>query len=153
MSAAGHFVLRTDGGARGNPGPAGVGFVLEGPDGDVVRRGGRPIGPATNNVAEYRAIIWGLRTALDAGVSRLEVRSDSELVVRQVNGVYRVKDGGLQPLHREVCGLLGSFDWHRVVHVPRRENAAADELVNRALDTGEELGDGVSEGGSPRLFD
>jgi ribonuclease HI len=153
VSAAGTFVLRTDGGARGNPGPAGVGFVLECPDGTVARRGGRPIGPATNNAAEYRALIWGLRTAIDAGVSRIEVRSDSELVVRQVNGVYRVKDAGLQPLHREVCGLLDSFAWYRVVHVPRAENVAADELVNRALDSGEELGDGVSEGGAPRLFD
>jgi ribonuclease HI len=150
----GAYVLRTDGGARGNPGPAGAGFVIEDAGGAVVRSGGRFLGVATNNVAEYEALVWGLRTALDHGVERIEVRADSELVVRQVNGRYKVKNAGLVPLHRTVCELLKRFASWRVVHVRREENAAADELANVAMDTRATVGDGVETelGGQSSLF-
>lgn len=150
----GTYTLRTDGGARGNPGPAGAGFVLEDASGAVVRSGGRFLGVATNNVAEYEALVWGLRTALDHGVARIEVRADSELVVRQVNGHYKVKNAGLVPLHRTACELLKRFGSTRVVHVRRDENAAADELANRAMDARETIGDGVQPGagGQATLF-
>ena len=150
----GTYTLRTDGGARGNPGPAGAGFVLEGPDGSVVRSGGRYLGATTNNVAEYEALIWGLKTALDEGASRLEVRADSELVVKQCNGHYKVKNAGLVPLHRQACDLLARFEHARVVHVRRAENSAADELANAAMDRRGTVGDGVEteRGGQGTLF-
>ncbi|HEX9093042.1 MAG TPA: ribonuclease HI family protein [Coriobacteriia bacterium] len=147
------FVLRTDGGARGNPGPAGAGFVLEDPSGVTVRSGGRFLGEATNNVAEYEALVWGLRTALDQGVRDIQVRADSELVVKQVNGHYRVKNAGLAPLHAEACALLSRFASAKVVHVRRAENEAADALANEAMDLRGEIGDGVAAGdGRSRLF-
>lgn len=148
------FVLRTDGGARGNPGPAGAGFVLEDPEGLVVRSGGRYLGETTNNVAEYQALIWGLATALEHGVRRIEVRADSELVVRQLTGHYRVKTPHLLPLYNKVRGLLARFEQSRVLHVRRAENAAADALANAAMDSRGELGDGCAgDGEMPRLFD
>jgi ribonuclease HI len=150
----GTYILRTDGGARGNPGPAGAGFVIEDSEGTVVRSGGRFLGVATNNVAEYEALVWGLQTALDHGVQRIEVKADSELIVRQVNGHYKVKHAGLVPLHRTACSLLKRFASSRVVHVRREENAAADELANRAMDARETIGDGVlpGSGGQTSLF-
>jgi ribonuclease HI len=140
-------ILRTDGGARGNPGPAGSGFVLEGPDGGVERSGGRYLGETTNNQAEY--------DALEHGVTTIEVRADSELVVRQVNGHYRVKNAGLVPLHRTACALLGRFPSARVVHVRREENTAADELANQAMDARATVGDGAASapGGQSSLFE
>jgi ribonuclease HI len=151
---AGAYVLRTDGGARGNPGPAGAGFVIEDDSGVIVRSGGRFLGVATNNVAEYEALVWGLQTAVDHGVRQIEVRADSELVVRQVNGHYKVKNAGLVPLHRAACELLKRFTSARVVHVRREENVAADELANRAMDARETVGDGVvpGAGGQTSLF-
>lgn len=147
-------ILRTDGGARGNPGPAGSGFVLEGPDGSVERSGARFLGEITNNQAEYHALIWGLETALEHGVRAIEVRADSELVVRQVNGHYRVRNAGLVPLHRKACALLRQFASAKVVHVRREENCAADELANRAMDTRSTVGDGAegAPGGQASLF-
>ena len=103
------YHLYTDGGARGNPGPAGIGARLLTADGDVVEELADSIGTATNNVAEYQALIAGLEIALDRGVERLDVFLDSELVVRQVNGQYKVKDAGLKPLHRQACLLLSRF--------------------------------------------
>lgn len=149
------FVLRTDGGARGNPGPAGAGIVLESPTGDIVRSGGRFLGAATNNVAEYEALVWGLRVAAECGVRRLEVRADSELVVRQMNGHYRVKNAGLMPLHAEATRLVGTFQSVRIVHVRREENAAADALANAAMDSRQPVGDANWPGrhGRPRLFE
>ncbi len=146
---AGAHVLRTDGGARGNPGPAGAGFVLEAPDGRVLRSGGRYIGEATNNVAEYSALVWGLATALDEGVEDLEIRCDSELIVKQVRGEYRVRNAGLVPLHRSVQESLARFRRTRIAHVRREENSAADELANRAMDLRATVGDGVDDG--PRV--
>lgn len=139
------FTLRTDGGARGNPGPGGAGFVLEDETGAVVRSGGRYLGCVTNNNAEYEALIWGLRTALDHGVTQLRVCADSELVVRQINGQYRVKNEGLKPLFAQAKALLGRFASVEVVHVRREQNAAADALANEAMDTRATCGNGVEE--------
>jgi ribonuclease HI len=148
------WVLRTDGGARGNPGPAGCGFVLEDSDGGVVRSGGRYLGEATNNVAEYRALVWGLETALEHGVRDIQVRADSELVVKQVKGHYRVKNAGLAPLHAAAGRLFARFDSWEIVHVRREENEAADELANRAMDLRAEVGDGApARDPAPRLFE
>ena len=133
LSTARHRLF-TDGGARGNPGPAGIGARLLSPAGEVVEDLGRAIGTATNNVAEYRALLAGLELALDRDVQRLDVFMDSELVVRQVNGRYKVKDAGLKPLHAQACLLLSRFHEVDVRHVRREQNAAADALVNQALD-------------------
>lgn len=150
----GVFTLRTDGGARGNPGPAGAGFVLEDGTGTVVRSGGRFLGSVTNNVAEYEALVWGLQTALDHGVSRLRVCADSELVVRQINGVYRVKNEGLKPLFARAKALLDRFESASVTHVRREQNSRADALANEAMDTRATCGNGVDVAGDdrPSLF-
>jgi ribonuclease HI len=138
---AARFVLRTDGGARGNPGPAGAAFVLEAPDGSVVCSGGRFLGTATNNVAEYEALLWGLRTALGRRTRPLTIYADSELVVRQLNGVYKVKNASLRPLHAEAVVLIGRIGDVRVEHVRREQNAAADALANEAMDSRTTVGD------------
>jgi ribonuclease HI len=137
------YTLRTDGGARGNPGPGGAGFVLEDETGAIVRRGGRFLGAVTNNQAEYEALVWGLQTALDHGAVRLRVCADSELVVRQMNGVYRVKNAGLRPLFSRAQALVRRFESAEIVHVRREMNAAADELANIAMDERAMVGDGV----------
>lgn len=150
---AARHTLRTDGGARGNPGPAGAGFVLEDADGNVVRSGGRFLGSTTNNVAEYEALLWGLATALDHGVSDLRVCADSELVVKQLLGAYRVKNEGLKPLYARAKGLLGRFESVQITHVRRELNEAADALCNVAMDERRTVGDGVDpDGGQPALF-
>lgn len=148
------YTLRTDGGARGNPGPGGAGFVLEDPSGAVVRSGGRYLGSVTNNQAEYEALIWGLKTAIDQGVSELRVCADSELVVRQINGQYRVKNEGLKPLFAQAQALLRKFASASVTHVRREQNAAADALANEAMDCRSVVGDGVDPetGGQGALF-
>jgi len=132
--AHGKYRLHADGAARGNPGPAAFGFVLEGPDGAPVAEGGEVVGHATNNVAEYRGLLAGLESALALGVCELDIRLDSELVVRQLTGRYRVKNAGLKPLHARAAQLLGRFAAWSVQHVPREANRHADELANRALD-------------------
>lgn len=141
------FTLRTDGGARGNPGPAGAAFVLERPDGTVLCRGGRYLGETTNNVAEYEALLWGLRSASRLDARPLTVFSDSELLVKQVNGLYRVKNEGLRPLYAEACRLIGEVGDVRVVHVRREENKAADALANEAMDARATVGDAPEECG------
>ncbi len=128
------YRLYTDGGARGNPGPAGIGARLLTSGGDVAEELADFIGQATNNVAEYQALLAGLEMALDRGVERLDVFLDSELVVRQVNGQYKVKDAGLKPLHAQACLLLSRFHDVEVRHVRREQNAEADALVNQAID-------------------
>jgi ribonuclease H / adenosylcobalamin/alpha-ribazole phosphatase len=129
-------VLFTDGGARGNPGPAAYGFVLESEDGDLLAAVGAGIGVATNNVAEYSGLIAGLRRAAEEGVTQLEVRSDSELMVKQMRGEYRVKNARLRPLSIEASRLARELASVRYVHVPREKNELADRLVNEALDAG-----------------
>ena len=127
-------VLFTDGGARGNPGPAAYGFVLESEDGDVLAAVGARIGQATNNVAEYSGLIAGLQRAAEEGVTDLEIRSDSELMVKQMRGEYRVKNQGLLPLSVEAARLGRQLASVRYVHVRREKNELADRLVNEALD-------------------
>ena len=127
--------LFTDGGARGNPGPAASAFVLEAEDGTVLEARGTAIGVATNNVAEYRALVDGLRRASELGVSELEVISDSELVVKQMRGEYRVKNEALRALHREASILAGGIGSVTYTAVRREQNELADRLVNDALDS------------------
>jgi ribonuclease HI len=130
------LIVNVDGGARGNPGPAAIGVVVHGADGAVLEELGEPIGEATNNVAEYRALLRGIELAAARGADELELIGDSELVVRQVEGRYKVKDAGLRKLHAEAKRRLSSFERWSIRHVRRAENAAADRLVNRALDGG-----------------
>lgn len=125
--------LYCDGGARGNPGPAGIGFVLELPEAPIIREGAY-IGEATNNVAEYRALIAGLTRAAAVAVTEMTVFLDSELVVRQMKGEYRVKDATLKLLFAEAQELAAQFRPITFQHVLREKNAGADSLVNRALD-------------------
>jgi ribonuclease HI len=127
-------VVHVDGGARGNPGPAAIGVVVSDPEGDVLDRYGEAIGETTNNVAEYRALIAGVERARALGADEVEVVGDSELIAKQVNGQYKVKHAGLKPLHAEALRALAGFGRWRVRTVPRAQNAAADALVNAALD-------------------
>jgi ribonuclease HI len=125
--------IHCDGAARGNPGPAGVGWVI-GSGGDTLLEGGRYIGKATNNVAEYEAVLDALEKALELGVRDIELKLDSELVVRQINGTYRVKDEKLLDRYRRVRPLIDRFGSFAAVHIPRKENGRADELANQAID-------------------
>ncbi|MGH3116687.1 MAG: ribonuclease HI family protein [Vicinamibacterales bacterium] len=128
------IIAYIDGGARGNPGPAGYGVRIETRDGTLLTELHAPLGIATNNVAEYNGLLAALRHAAEAGHRDLLVRSDSELLVKQMRGEYRVKHPGLQPLHREASSLIGRFDRVRFEYVPRAENAEADRLANLAMD-------------------
>jgi ribonuclease HI len=126
--------LFTDGGSRGNPGPAAYAYVLEAEDGTVLDARGEAIGVATNNVAEYAALVAGLERAIEAGVGELEVVSDSELLVKQMRGEYRVKNKGLQTLFLEASRLARGLDRVMYTAVRREHNELADSLVNEALD-------------------
>ncbi len=128
------LILRTDGGARGNPGPSAAGVVVEDSKGRALVRKGILLGRGTNNEAEYRALIAALEEATKLGANEIEARADSQLMVMQITGHYRVKAGNLKPLYAKVRGLLSGFERWRVVHVPREENHAADRLANMALD-------------------
>jgi len=130
------LIVNVDGGARGNPGPAAIGVVVRGPDGEVLEEVGERIGEATNNVAEYRALLRGIELAAAHGAGELELVGDSELVVRQIEGRYKVKDAGLKKLHAEARRALGAFESWSIRHVRRAGNADADRLVNEALDAG-----------------
>lgn len=145
---SGSWTLNSDGGARGNPGPAGAGIVLRDADGNLAARGGAFLGTTTNNIAEYQALLWGMRAARSLGASRLVVRADSELVVRQLRGEYRVKNEGLKPLFCEAQALRRAFESVEFVHVRREENAEADELANLAMDQGALVGDAPEPPGS-----
>lgn len=126
--------LWTDGGARGNPGPAAYGYVLEADDGTVLAAHGEAIGEATNNVAEYRALVAGLEKAHELGVDELEVVSDSELLVKQMRGEYKVKNEALRGLSVEAGRLARELGSVRYTGVRREHNELADQLVNEALD-------------------
>jgi ribonuclease HI len=128
------YVLHADGAARGNPGPAGAGAVLFDPRGLVLAELRRALGTGTNNRAEYEALLMGLEEARRRGIAELVVRLDSELIVRQLRGEYRVKAVGLQPFAQRALRLLGEFQSVRVEHVPRERNAHADRLANEAID-------------------
>jgi ribonuclease HI len=127
-------VVHVDGGSRGNPGPAAAAAVLSTPDGKVIDEAAELIGPATNNVAEYRAVMLGLRRARALGAEEVELVNDSELVAKQMTGAYRVKHPAMRPLHSDAMALLRGFERWSIRSVPREHNARADELVNRALD-------------------
>lgn len=128
------LVLHVDGGARGNPGPAAIGVVLSAPDGDVVEEIAERIGVATNNVAEYRAVLRGIERARELGADEIDIVGDSELIARQLMGAYKVKHPALRQLHAEALGALRAFDRWAIRTVPREQNAGADALVNQALD-------------------
>lgn len=146
-SASRALRLHVDGASRGNPGEAGFGVHVTGEDGREVASLYGYLGRTTNNVAEYQALVHGLRFALARGASAVDVYSDSELLVRQIEGRYRVKHPGLQPLHREAKDLLHRFERARVAHVPRERNREADALANRAVDEKKRYLDGPGERG------
>ena len=128
------LTVHVDGGSRGNPGPAAIAAVISDANGQIVHEVHETIGRATNNVAEYRALILGIERAAELGATELELVGDSELVVKQVRGEYRVKDAGLKPLHSAAQQALGNFAEWQIRHVKREQNADADALVNQALD-------------------
>lgn len=123
-----------DGGARGNPGPAAIGVVVSAPAGEVLEEVAERIGVATNNVAEYRAVLRGLERAAALGAHEVELINDSELVARQLQGAYKVKHPAMRPLYQEAIEALAQFRRWRIRNVPRAQNARADALVNAALD-------------------
>jgi ribonuclease HI len=127
-------VVNVDGGARGNPGPAAIAAVVSTPDGELVEERSRTIGKATSNVAEYRALLLGLELARELGAGEVELVGDSELIVRQVRGEYRVKDAALRELHGLARDALQGFERWSIRHVRRESNERADRLVNEALD-------------------
>ncbi len=128
------LVLHVDGGARGNPGPAAIGVVISDTDGEVVEELSETIGPATNNVAEYRAVLRALERARELEATELEIIGDSELIARQLTGAYKVKHPSMRPLYEQAQAALRDFERWRIRTVPRAQNARADALVNAALD-------------------
>jgi ribonuclease HI len=124
----------SDGAARGNPGPAGAGAVLTDTKGNVLARLGHYLGRQTNNIAEYQGLLLGLRRAQEMGAREVEVRADSQLMIRQLAGKYAVRNTALKPLHAEALRLLRSFGGYHLQHIPREENSLADEMSNRAID-------------------
>jgi ribonuclease HI len=128
------WILMVDGAARGNPGEAGCGAVICDDQGVVVRELSRYLGRATNNVAEYEALLMGLEALIKMGKKKIRVQSDSQLLVRQLNGEYRVKDIKLKPLFERARELLRHFDAYRILHVPRESNKLADRLANQGID-------------------
>ena len=132
--AAEKFALYTDGASRGNPGEAGAGLVILDEEGNEIIARSFYLGQCSNNVAEYRALIAGLRAALELGCQQLDIFMDSQLIIRQVQGRYKVKNAGLKPLFAEVRQLLAKLASFTINHVPRSENRRADELANRGID-------------------
>ncbi|MBT4483640.1 MAG: ribonuclease HI family protein [Candidatus Latescibacteria bacterium] len=122
----------TDGASKGNPGPAAIGYTIE-KDGVLLEEKYAYIGKTTNNVAEYKAFLASLKRMMELGATEVTVYSDSELVVRQINGIYKVKNPGLKPLYTEIKMLLTELDSCKVIHVNRENNSLADNLANRAL--------------------
>ena len=127
-------IIHSDGAARGNPGPAAIGATIKDEQGKLITSISQRIGNTTNNQAEYRAIIAALEKAVSLDITHVEVNSDSELVVRQIKGSYRVKKAELKPLHQRVKQLQNSLEGFTITHVPREQNVEADKLANRALD-------------------
>jgi ribonuclease HI len=127
-------IVHVDGGARGNPGPAAAACVITSPQGELLGEHAELLGTATNNVAEYRALLLGLSKARELGASEVEVIGDSELIAKQVQGLYKVKHAAMRPLYLEAMQALRGFDGWSIRTVPRAQNADADALVNAALD-------------------
>ncbi len=136
MTGAGalRLVVHVDGGARGNPGPAAIGVVISEPGGEVLDEVAERIGVATNNVAEYRALLRGLERAAQLGAREVELINDSELVAKQLTGAYKVKHPAMKPLYEQARSAVRGFDRWQITSVPRAQNARADALVNAALD-------------------
>ncbi len=130
----GRVIVACDGASRGNPGPAGAGAQIVDADGVVLAEIAEGIGETTNNVAEYTAVILGLERARELGACHVLLRSDSQLLINQLTGLYRVKTPHLQPLHRRVQGLASSFDSIEFEHVRRERNTEADRLANQGVD-------------------
>ena len=131
---AGVHLAYVDGASRGNPGPASYAAIVRGPDGKIIFELGKTLGVATNNAAEYHGLITALDYAAHNGIKRLRVRSDSELLVHQMNGRYRVRSADLKPLHERAAKLANQFEYFAIEHVRREENSDADALANQALD-------------------
>lgn len=127
-------VVHVDGGSRGNPGPAAAASVVSSPEGEVLDEASQLLGIASNNVAEYRALLLGLARARALGADEVQVVNDSELIAKQVQGLYKVKHAAMRPLHAEAIGVLHGFGAWQIRTVPRAQNAHADALVNAALD-------------------
>lgn len=127
-------IINTDGAARGNPGPAAIGATIKDETGKIIARISRRIGITTNNQAEYRAIIAALEKAISLGAKHVVLRSDSELVVNQINGRYKIKKSTLRPLYQEIVQLIGSLEGFTIAYIPRQQNREADKLANKALD-------------------
>jgi len=127
------FVINADGASRGNPGPAAIGATIKDESGRLLASISQPIGRTTNNQAEYRALIAALEKAISLGARKADIRLDSELVVKQVKGIYRVKKAALRPLYLRVGELLGQLEGFTITSVPREQNAEADRLANAAL--------------------
>ncbi len=130
----GDLIAYVDGGSRGNPGESGFGVVLKKPSGEVLHRVRGYLGEGTNNTAEYRALIAGLESAIELGCQRLEVRSDSQLMVRQIKGIYKVTRPHLRALLAEAQTLIVRFRFFAIAHIPRKENQEADRLANEAIE-------------------
>jgi ribonuclease HI len=133
-------IVHVDGGARGNPGPAAAACVISTPAGEILGEHSELLGQVTNNVAEYRALLLGLRHARELGVTDVEVVNDSELIAKQINGQYKVKHAAMRPLYLEALAALREFERWSVRTVPRAQNAQADALVNAALDQARDAG-------------
>ena len=131
--SGGRATANIDGGSRGNPGPAGYGARIEREDGSVIELK-QALGVATNNVAEYSGLIAALQWAVDHGIETLHIKSDSELLIKQMRGEYRVKNAGLQPLYQKACGLTRQIGRVKLEHVRREFNKDADRLANEAMD-------------------
>ncbi len=128
-------IINADGAARGNPGPAAIGATIKDETGNLITSVSRRIGITTNNQAEYRAVITALEKAISLGAKQVILKSDSELVVQQINGRYKIKNAALRPLYQEVVKLTGSLESFTISYVPRAQNAEADSLANKALDS------------------
>lgn len=128
------FVIHCDGASRGNPGDAGIGYVIADSSGVSVKEECDYLGQATNNVAEYTALIRALQDSLKLGAKGVTVYSDSELLVKQIKGEYRVKNPGLAPLYQQAAGLIARFNAFSIAHIPRAENKKADQLANKGID-------------------
>jgi ribonuclease HI len=131
------IILNVDGASRGNPGPAAIGVTLKNEKLQILDTISETIGQTTNNQAEYKALIAGLKKSVSLGAKQVEVRSDSELIVKQMMGIYRVKKEELKPLHDEARKLAGLFSIFKISSIPREENREADKLANLALDSAE----------------
>ena len=137
------FVVYADGACRGNPGPMAIGASIQDDHGTELGTVSALIGQGTNNIAEYRAAIEGLKAARSLGATVIELRMDSQLVVEQLNGHYKVKNAVLKVLHTEVLELLSALEWHAVAHIPREKNHRADELANLAYNADDLAGDSL----------